>query len=96
MSTKTRTREKRTDTESVPGHANYWGTDGDGDEHYWSVSEQTMFVDTDDGVEAFPMAEFGGDDLVDWGIFVASNRGLWEDIDLPVEAARRLTKGDDR
>lgn len=103
MTTKTRAGDESTGTDriepdhldAVPAKANYWGTDGDGDEHYWSVTEQTMYVDGDDGVEAFEIPATPCEDLVDWAIHVAMHRGYWADVDLPVEAERRLTAGGD-
>ena len=102
MSTKPLTGEESTGTQvepnvldGVPAHANYWGTDGAGDEHYWSVSEYTMYVDTDDGVEGFDIHETPCEDLVDWAIHIALKRGYWADVDLSAEAQRRLTAGGD-
>jgi len=102
MSIKMRTGDESTGTErdavevvdEIPSHASHWGTDGDGVDHYWSVSAYTMYVDGEQ-IEAFDMHAAPYDDLVGWAIHVMVKRGYWQTVDLDERHARKLRGEED-
>jgi len=73
----------RNDSDRAVGHdAQYLGTDGEGDDHYWSIYEQTVTVfDGDTGAVA-RVEHVGDRALSAWAAYVRSERGAWETLRL--------------
>ena len=91
MSTQHANPQDGTDIDDLPSDANYIGTDGAGNEQYWSIYRQTAYVISADGeIEAFPLEETPLVTLGQWVSHVERKRGEWEECYVSGASAAEL------
>ena len=91
MATKQTTHADKSDTEQPPEHrsdvpGSYFGTDGEGNVHYWQSGTRTMTLiddDADDQASTHISEPTDADDkpLVDWGIHILQEQeAYWDEV----------------
>lgn len=80
MSTKERVTQDGIDASCLPDDASRFGIDGDGATHFYSASEDTMFVLEGDDVERIDLEGTPMRDPYAWARHVYERRGAWLDL----------------
>lgn len=71
--------------EQTAHDAQYVGTDADGDQHFWSIYEQTAYVLKNGQMWEIPMKNLPGCTLGDHMVYVSRTLGEWKDSRVAAE-----------